>query len=120
MKKLLMLAFVTLVIGMIAPITPSYGQSTQATASGHVYDAFTLEPIIGAEVVAIDQDNTVLAGTITDIDGNYIMSVPANIPYKIKAIFLGYRPTILPIDGSYFMGNSRCEIPLYDDTQLLE
>ena len=120
MKKLLMLVFVTLVIGTIAPITPSYGQSSQATATGFVYDASTGEPIMGAVVVALDRNNTVLGGTTTDTDGNYSLDVSWGTPYKIQVSFIGYIQVTAPEGKLYLQGRSECRIGLRSDTKLLE
>ena len=56
----------------------------QISIKGHVVDA-TGEPVIGASVVEGRTTN----GTITDVDGNFSLSVPANSTLTIS--FVGYK-----------------------------
>ncbi len=57
---------------------------------GHVTDAETGEPLIGANVIIVGTS----FGAATDIDGNYvIMNIDAGT-YELKASFLGYQTTI--------------------------
>ncbi len=56
----------------------------QISIKGHVVDA-TGEPVIGASVVEKGTTN----GTITDVDGNFSLSVPTNSTLTIS--FVGYK-----------------------------
>ena len=59
--------------------------SAQTAVKGRVIDATTGEPIVGAAVI---QSGTT-KGTVTDIDGNFSISVE-NIPSDLEVSFLGY------------------------------
>lgn len=57
---------------------------------GKVYDAFTQQPIPNANIVIIGTDY----GTVTDLDGRYMIDkVPVNI-YQIRASSLSYSPEV--------------------------
>ena len=64
----------------------------QISIKGHVVDA-TGEPVIGASVVEGRTTN----GTITDVDGNFSLSVPANSTLTIS--FVGYKTQTVPVNG---------------------
>jgi TonB-linked SusC/RagA family outer membrane protein len=84
--------------------TPQQGRNV----TGVVTDA-TGEPIIGANVVVKGTTN----GTITDIDGQFVLSVPDNAVLAIS--YIGYIGKELPI------GNQTAfTIVLADDTQALD
>lgn len=55
---------------------------------GQVTDAETGEPLIGAEVV-ISKGKTEVNGTVTDINGNYSLSLEPGI-YTIQCFYVGY------------------------------
>lgn len=67
----------------------------QIPVSGLVTDATTGEALIGASVVAAD-DETI--GTITDFDGKYQMEVPDGTT-ELKFSYVGYIEQTLQIDG---------------------
>lgn len=58
----------------------------QVSVKGHVKDS-TGEPVIGANVVVKDNSSI---GTITDLNGNFVLSVPQNSTLVIS--FIGYKP----------------------------
>jgi len=67
----------------------SFGQNTHL--SGKVTDAVTGEPIMFASV-ALYQNDSLLSGTETDLDGNYHFSNIASGTYDIETTFIGYNP----------------------------
>ena len=75
--------------------------------SGIVVEAGTDEPIIGASVVEEGSTN----GTITDLDGRFILSVPEGS--KITVSYVGYKPQCL---GSL----PDMRISLAEDSEVLE
>ena len=85
-------------------------QSTQQTkkVTGQVIDA-TGEPVIGANVV--EKGNTG-NGTITDIDGNFTLSVPAKAELQIS--FIGYKTTTVKVGNQ-----SSIKVTLEDDSNML-
>ena len=58
----------------------------QVSVKGHVKDS-TGEPVIGANVVVKDNSSI---GTIADLNGNFVLSVPQNSTLVIS--FIGYKP----------------------------
>ncbi len=77
---------------------------------GTVTDA-TGEPIIGATVVVAGTTT----GTVTDIDGNFSLSVPNN-SFKLEVSFIGYKMTTIDVRPDM----STCSVKLEEDNQLLE
>lgn len=74
-------------------LLPFFGLSAQTYPSrieGNVSDAATGEPLIGAYVVI---DNLQTAGAITDLDGNYVLSIPSSLPEKptVTIVYVGYK-----------------------------
>ena len=62
-----------------------WGQSI--TVKGNVTSKTDGQPVIGASVV---EATATANGTITDLDGNFTLSVPANSTLKIT--YIGYKP----------------------------
>ena len=60
------------------------------TVKGNVTSKTDGQPIIGASVVQNDSKST---GTITDLDGNFTLSVPANASLAIS--YIGYKEVII-------------------------
>ena len=71
----------TLILGLLAAVA-SFGQGKIA---GKVVDKTTGETVIGANIT-VEGANT---GGVTDLDGNYFITVPAGT-YKLKIEYLGY------------------------------
>ena len=68
------------------------------------------EPIIGANVI-LKGDATV--GSITDIDGNFDLSVPSNATLQVS--YIGYNTQDVPVGNKSFLN-----ITLKEDTETLE
>lgn len=79
----------------------------QVSVKGHVKDG-TGEPVIGANVVV--KGNSAL-GTITDLDGNFTLSVPQNSTLVVT--FVGYKPAEVQAAPSVV-------VTLEDDSQVLD
>lgn len=82
-----------------------YGQSS---IRGTVVDKSTNEPIIGATVSVV---GTTL-GTMTDVDGNFILNVTSG---KISVTYLGYKPVTETIDGK-----TTFHIAMEEDSHMLD
>ena len=67
------------------------------------------EPIIGANVVIKGTTN----GTITDIDGNFDLSVPSNATLQVS--YIGYNTQDVPVGNKSFLN-----ITLKEDTETLD
>ncbi|NDV56971.1 TonB-dependent receptor [Bacteroides sp. 519] len=78
----------------------------QVAVKGHVKDALG-EPVIGANVVVKGTSN----GTITDIDGNFILNAPLNSTIEVS--FIGYK-------AAEVQAAATLTITLQDDAELLD
>ncbi|WP_255563457.1 SusC/RagA family TonB-linked outer membrane protein [Mucilaginibacter rivuli] len=79
---------------------------------GKLLDSRTKESLIGATVIEQDNDKRTVTGTVTDIDGNFAISVKSTAN-KIVFSYIGYRTQIFPI-GTRTVFN----ISLVSSTQL--
>lgn len=75
---------------------------------GRVLDA-NGEPIIGASVLEKGTTN----GTITDMDGNFSLSVSSKAVLSVT--YIGYKPVEIPVDGK-----SALNITMKEDTETLD
>ncbi|WP_196068416.1 carboxypeptidase-like regulatory domain-containing protein, partial [Bacteroides faecis] len=80
----------------------------QITVKGHVADAAG-EPVIGASVIEGKSTN----GTITDIDGNFSLSVSANSTLTVS--FVGYKTQTISVNGK-----TSLKVTLQEDTEVLD
>lgn len=78
MKKLFLIAFLTL-------LTAVFANGQELKVQGTVLSASDGEPLIGATVMSLQSK----AGTATDFDGNFEISVPAGSMLKIS--YVGYQ-----------------------------
>lgn len=83
-------------------------QQSEHTVKGIVKDA-TGELVIGANVSVAGTS----IGTVTDINGNFSLKVPANATLKIS--FIGYKDEIIKVGGK-----TEFTIVLQDDSQALD
>ena len=84
-------------------------QQQQTTVSGNVTDA-TGEPLIGVTVLVEGKTGT---GAVTDFDGNYKLSVPANA--KLRFSYIGYLSQTLAVGGK-----STLNVVMQEDNAQLE
>ncbi len=94
----------TLILGLFLSVG-AYAQNI--TVKGHVKDATGLE-VIGANVV--EKGNTT-NGTITDLDGNFTLTVPKGTTLTVS--FIGYKTQDVVVDSPTIM------VTLQDDAELL-
>ena len=73
---------------LLAFVSVLWGQNI--TVKGNVTSKTDGQPIIGASVVQNDSKST---GTITDLDGNFTISVPKNASLAIS--YIGYKEVII-------------------------
>ena len=78
------------------------------TVKGNVTSKTDGQPIIGASVVQNDSKST---GTITDLDGNFTLSVPANASLAIS--YIGYKEVIIAAKPSL-------KIVMEEDTKMID
>ena len=109
-KRFMKLIRVIMLFVCLGFFSLSYLHAQPRTLQGVVKDTRG-ETIIGANVVVTG--NTQI-GTITDIDGNFTLSVPAG-DASITVSYIGYIAKTLPITGK-----NRIEVILNEDTQNLD
>ena len=97
------------ILTVLASLALSVTMSAQTVnVSGKVTDASSGEPVIGAGVVVPGG-----GGTVTDYDGNYVISVPRGTVLTFTS--LGYQDHKETADG-----RTRIDVALQPDTQQLE
>ena len=90
-------------LGLLTLLFPFALSAQNITVSGKVFDSSTNEPLVGVTVVQTGTQN----GTITDIDGNYSISVPGDASLTFS--YIGY------ITNTVFV-NGKSTLPVYLDT----
>ncbi len=68
------------------------GSAQMTTISGKIYDTLTQEPMPFVNIILVGTK----VGTVSDIDGYYTITTDAQAD-SIKAQYIGYKPTVLPI-----------------------
>jgi len=88
MKKIL----ITL-IGIIGFCTLSFSQNVAQTVKGKILDKITHEPIVGANIILLDSQP--LVGTISNIDGDFVLDEIPVGRRSFKISMLGYESYLL-------------------------
>ncbi len=106
MKLLSVLGLVTATLFLFSPMVTAQSLSI----SGKVIDKNSQEPVIGASVLIEGTSN----GTITDLDGNFMLS---NVPSKGNLVvsYIGYATQTLPINR-----RTSFSVVLAEDTETLD
>ena len=95
-KKLHLMSFCRILSVFILLAIGNQGFSqTKSKVSGQVLDALKSEPLIGANVY---WEGQVSSGTITDIDGNFILE-SVTFPARLVISYLGYEKSIRVIQA---------------------
>lgn len=100
-----------IVLGIIVPILPALSYA-QNVITGHIVDAHTNEPLVGATVVVKGNKTE---GVATDIDGNFSIQTQQEAPLKLKVEYVGYRP----IDVEVYDTEEPIDIKLREKRDLL-
>ena len=66
---------------------------------GNVVSSVDKEPLIGASVVEMNRDNRIIAGTVTNLDGDFSLSI-SNVNNKLTVSYVGYKPKELAIGSN--------------------
>lgn len=78
---------------MFFPLLTGLNLSSQTTTiSGKIYDTLTQEPMPFVNIILVGTK----VGTVSDIDGYYSITTDVAAD-SIKAQYIGYKPTVLPI-----------------------
>ncbi|GAB1453745.1 SusC/RagA family TonB-linked outer membrane protein [Draconibacterium sp.] len=94
MKKIILLS--GLLICLLSGFNSAYSQS--AIIKGKVIDAMTKETLMAVNVVEIDKNGRFISGTVTDINGNYVLKV-TDENNQVQVSFIGYKKQSFSIDG---------------------
>jgi TonB-linked SusC/RagA family outer membrane protein len=89
-------------------LIPVWTYAQSVTVKGLVKDQFG-DPVIGASVLQKGSSN----GTITDIDGKFVLTVPSNGVITIS--FVGYKTAEVPVAGKSVMN-----VTLKEDTEMID
>ena len=91
-------------------LIPVWALAQNITVKGVVTDASMGEPVIGASVVQVGATNN---GTITNIDGDFSITVPPTATLRVS--FIGYKTVEIPVAGK-----TTINIALKEDSEMLD
>lgn len=100
-----------IVLGTAVAFLPAISFA-QSELTGHIVDANTNEPLIGASVTVKGNKQE---GVVTDADGNFTLSTKENAPLKLKIEYIGYRP----IDIEVYDAEEPIEVQLKENSRFL-
>lgn len=72
-----------------------YSLGAKPDCKGRVMDSKLKEPLMGVSILEIGTSN----GTVTDLDGNFTLSVPKGVVLRIS--YVGYLVQEVPINGKH-------------------
>jgi len=87
--------------------------SQQLVVRGNVKDELS-QSLYGATVAEIDENNRIVAGSITDINGNYVLPISSSTS-KIQFSFIGYKTITESING-----RKTIDVQILPDAAILE
>jgi len=93
---------------LLMSVMSLWAQNQPVTVKGRVTDKGDRQPIPGASVTVIDKDKRVVAGTSTDIEGNFSIRVNDKT-HRITVSFLGYKSTMPLVVGDKAVFNFQLE-----------
>ena len=111
-QKKIFIFLITLLcsMGMMAQEKVITGKVTETLDNGME------EPIIGANVVLVNNQNRYIKGVVTDIDGNYYLQVPADSKnLKVRATYIGMKAQTVNYNGQ-----TQIDFKLVNETTLQE
>ena len=100
-----------IVLGTAVAFLPAISFA-QSELTGHIVDANTNEPLIGASVTVKGNKQE---GVVTDVDGNFTLSTKENAPLKLKIEYIGYRP----IDIEVYDAEEPIDVQLKENSRFL-
>jgi len=100
MSKILQLHFSFWLAALVFCLTNQniYGQGTGAglTIKGRITASSDNQPIIGATITEIDNEQRIINGATADLEGNFVLKV-ANPSNRIAATYIGYKRVVQQI-----------------------
>ncbi|MGC9341398.1 MAG: SusC/RagA family TonB-linked outer membrane protein [Bacteroidales bacterium] len=94
MKKIILLT--GLLISVFTFSITAFGQS--AIIKGKITDSQTGEALLSVNIVEIDKNGRFIAGTVSDLNGNYVFKV-SNVENPIQVSFIGYKKQTIMVNG---------------------
>ena len=73
-------------------------QAQSAIIKGKIIDSITKETLMAVNIVEIDRNGRFISGTVTDINGNYVLKV-SDEKNQVQVSFIGYKKQTFSIDG---------------------
>ena len=93
-KTYIILLMLMCAIGMVAQERVLTGKVTEKLDNG------AQDPIIGANVVLVNNQTRYIKGAVTDIDGNYMLQVPADAKnLKVRVTYIGMKTVTVNYNG---------------------
>ena len=99
---------------LILPALPGFAQEAEKI-SGVVWDSKKGVPLIGANVILVNENDRMITGVTTDIDGKFTMNSIKGLATKVQFSFIGMKP----VTEAYVAGKEY-EIILVPDVTELE
>ena len=91
----------------------------ESVISGKVFEVLndgSEEPVIGANVVLVNSQNRYIKGTVTDIDGNYYLQVPADASkLQVRVSYIGLKTQTVK-----YTGQTQLDFKMQSETVLQE
>lgn len=94
MKKTILLT--GLLLSLLTLVNNAYSQS--AIIKGKITDSETGEALLSVNIVEIDKNGRFIAGTVSDLNGNYVFKV-SNVENPIQVSFIGYKKQTIKVNG---------------------
>ena len=85
-----------LLLATLCPLATLRGQSLGAQVLGRVFFADSATGAAGIVVVASDPAGRVIARALSGDHGEYLLPLPRSARYQVRALRIGFRPTVLP------------------------
>ena len=89
--------FCFLLFASLAHLGALQGQVRSAQLLGRVLFADSTTGAAGIVVIASDPAGTVIARALTGDRGEYLLPLPRPARYEVRALRIGFRPTVLPL-----------------------
>ncbi|MCF8226839.1 MAG: SusC/RagA family TonB-linked outer membrane protein [Bacteroidales bacterium] len=80
-----------------ASLTNAYGQNL--VLRGRILDAGDQLPVIGANIIEFDDENRIINGTITNVNGDFVLEM-RDADNIVKVSVIGYETKEIPVDGT--------------------
>ncbi len=103
-----------IILSLLLILLPVLAMAQNKTIVGVIMEEGINEPIFGANVVVINQQNRTLTGTVTDIDGNYVLNVPDGKGLRIQVSFIGLKSQVFD-----YTGQTKLNVTLESDSKML-